>query len=64
MQTKPYRVDEMSPREIRIHNLAQLWINTYEDEGAKEAILFYQRRVVNHVDRDLIVDRMAELNGH
>ncbi|AUS01818.1 hypothetical protein NVP1293O_30 [Vibrio phage 1.293.O._10N.261.52.E1] len=58
------KVENMSPREIRIHNTAQLWINTYEDEGAKAAILFYNRRVLHSVDHDLIVDRMAELNGH
>lgn len=61
---KPYKVSEMSPREIKIHNIARMWINTYEDKGAVAATKYYYGHVENHTDRDLIIERMKELNGH
>lgn len=61
---KPYKVDEMSPREIAIHNKAQMWINTYEDKGAAKAAIFYYDHVCGTEDERLIVERMKEINGY
>jgi hypothetical protein len=59
-----HKVDEMSPREIRINNIANAFINTYEDKGAAKAALFYYRNIAESADEQHIINRVKELNHH
>ena len=59
-----HRVDEMSPREILINNLANTLINTYEDKGALAAGAFFFRNIAGTVNEVHVVNRVKVLNGH